>query len=68
MRRFYFVHGGEQDTIIREELASRFIASSEVADVMEEFLFRRSLSECMFNYLTNDTDHGEKFTASHTVY
>ena len=45
MRRFYFVHGGERNTIIREDLARRFIACSEVADVVEEFLFRQSLSD-----------------------
>jgi len=45
MRRFYFIHGGVPDTVIREELARRFFTSSEIADVTEDFLFRRILSE-----------------------
>lgn len=45
MRKFYFVYAGVTDTTIREELARRFLISSEIADVTEEFLFRRVLSE-----------------------
>jgi len=45
MRKFYFVYAGVMDTTIREELARRFLTSSEIADVTEEFLFRRVLSE-----------------------
>jgi len=45
MRKFFFTYGGKHDTVIREELARRFLTSSEIADVMEEFLFRSILSE-----------------------
>lgn len=45
MRNFFFHHGGKVDTVMREELAHRFLTSSEIADVIEEFLFRRILSE-----------------------
>lgn len=45
MRKFYFIYAGVMDTTIREELARRFLTSSEISDVVEEFLFRRALSE-----------------------
>lgn len=65
MRKFYFVHSGKRDTIIREELARRFLYTSEVADVLEEFLFKRALSETEFSgfdvislYKLTDRYHG----------
>jgi len=45
MRKFHFVYAGVMDTTIREELARRLLTSSEIADITEEFLFRRILSE-----------------------
>ncbi len=45
MKNFYFIHTGERETIIREEFARRFFTYAEIADVIEEFLFRRILSE-----------------------
>jgi len=36
---------GNGTPLFREELARRFLYTSEVADVLEEFLFKRALSE-----------------------
>ncbi len=42
---FYFSRDGERDTILREELSRRVLYTSDIYDVIEDFLYRYALVE-----------------------